>query len=76
MTAIDYDMFYAIAVEGGLGGNCVLSDTSALLILALLSGEEPETLFRNGDGTELSQAQIEQLRDMMDNAIAGVLDTT
>lgn len=75
MTAIDYDMFYAIASEGGLAGNCVLSDTSALLILALLSGEEPETLFRNGDGTGLSQAQIEQLREMMDSAIAEVLDT-
>jgi hypothetical protein len=76
MYAIDYDVFYAIASEGGLAGNCVISDTSALLIMALLANETPETLFKNADGSQLSQAQIEQARDTLDTAITEIADTS
>nr|CRY97921.1 hypothetical protein [uncultured prokaryote] len=76
MPTIDFDLFYAIATEGGLGGDCVLSDTSALLIMSLLASETPETLFSNADGTPLTQAQLEQALDTIDKASNEVSSVT
>lgn len=76
MATIVYDTFFAIAVEGGLGGNCVLSDETALLALSLIAGETAETLFRNADGSTLTQGQIEQINDMISKALAEISETS
>lgn len=76
MPSIDFNTFYAIAIEGGLGGDCVISDETALLILSLLASETPETLFRNESGQPLSQAQLEQALDTIDKASSEISGAT